>query len=226
MIRKGEPWGKATGGPPDIEVAGGDTDLARVAAEHPGALINFRPADDSDLARAVGLTHSQSAGSSVNTTEITLDGLRIDAPGTDVTPAFAVNMAVFGVAPDRVRWWHRMRTVTVHVDGRAVHAGPATTVVVANGQHLRRHDLVPRGHPGDGRAEVQVYAVRRAERAEMRRRSGKGEHLPHPQIVTSAGKSIEVAWATPVPAELDGRPGQRVTEVTINVVAAAYRLLV
>ena len=48
----------------------------------------------------------------------------------------------------------------VTVDGRTVHDGPATSVVVANGQFSGTADLAPRGHPGDGRLEVQVYALR------------------------------------------------------------------
>ena len=35
----------------------------------------------------------------------------------------------------------------------------ATTVVVLVGQYLRGADVSPRGHPGDGAAEVQVYAM-------------------------------------------------------------------
>lgn len=218
MIRKGEPWGQAADGPPDVDIAGDDAELARVVTERPGAHIRYRPTEDSDLARVVGITNS-----STGATEVPMDVLEIDASNLKVT---SVNMLVLGVAPDRVRWWHRMRFVTVHVESRCIHAGPATTVVVANGQFLRGHDLVPRGHPGDGRAEVQIYAIDRGERAEMRLRSGTGTHLPHPQIATAVGRSIQIAWAQTVPAEVDGHPRGAVRSVSIHVVPGAYQLLV
>jgi diacylglycerol kinase family enzyme len=108
-------------------------------------------------------------------------------------------MVVSGLPPDRLRAWTRARRVEVRVDGRLVHDGPATTVVVANGQFRHGADLVPRGHPGDGRLEVQVYALRAGERAAMRRRLPGGGHLPHPRIVTSNGRQAQVRWPAPRP---------------------------
>ena len=64
--------------------------------------------------------------------------------------------------------------------------------MVASGQYLRGADLVPRGHPGDGRVEVQVYAVRRGERAAMRSRLPQGVHLPHPDITQTSGRQVEI----------------------------------
>ena len=67
------------------------------------------------------------------------------------------------------------------LDGRPWFSGPATTVVVATGQFLRGLDLVPRGHPGDGKAEVQVYALRRAgAAARCAARLATGAHVPAP----------------------------------------------
>ena len=56
-------------------------------------------------------------------------------------------------------------TGEIEVDGQPWFAGSATTVVIANGQFLRGADIVPRGHPGDGRLEVQVYELRRLDEA-------------------------------------------------------------
>ena len=91
-----------------------------------------------------------------------------------------MNMVVVGTAPGKLRATSRSHQMRVVVDGREVFTGPATTVVIANGQFLDDGDIVPRGHPGDGRIEVQVYALRPRERRGMRRRLPSGAHLPAP----------------------------------------------
>ena len=130
------------------------------------------------------------------------------SPPTTAT-LFAVNMVVVGTAPDRTGWFTGAPDLRVEVDGRVVHDGPATTVVVASGQYLRGHDVVPRGHPGDGRAEVQVYAVPRGQRAGVRSRLPQGVHLPHPDITQTTGRRVDVVagQAAPVGLEVDGVPG-------------------
>jgi hypothetical protein len=215
VIRPGEPWGAPATGTADATGAGDDTDLARLVAAHLGARLAFHPGDRCDLARAVGLT-SDATGAF----ELPVDAL--DIAGRSL----AVNLVVLGRAPDRLRAGHRRRPVTVHVDGRARFDGSATTVVIANGQFLRGADVVPRGHPGDGRLEVQVYAVAPAARAELRRRIRGGAHVPHPQIATATGRTVEVTWARPAPVEVDGRPGDPAQHLEIRVVPAAFRLLV
>jgi hypothetical protein len=215
VIRPGQPWGAPTAGPPDATGAGGDRDLAALADAHRGARLRFAPDERCELARAVGLTVA-----TPGVTDLTVDALDVDDVG------LAVNMVVAGVAPDRLGHWSRARPVTVRVDGRLLHDGPATTVVVANGQFRRGVDLVPRGHPGDGRLEVQVYALRPGERAGMRRRLPGGGHLPHPRIVTTTGRQAEIRWATPAPLEVDGTSGSRRSSVDVTVRSPAFVLLV
>ena len=82
-------------------------------------------------------------------------------------------------------------------------------MVVATGQWLRGLDLVPRGHPGDGKAEVQVYRLRRPERRAMRRRLATGTHVPHPRIVTRTAVEIEIRAHRALPVEIDGREASR-----------------
>src|SRR6185436_13282717 len=107
------------------------------------------------------------------TAELPLDALRLP-------DGLACNLVIAGTAPDRLGWATGEAAIEVAVDGDPWFAGQATTVVVANGQFLRGADLVPRGHPGDGRAEVQVYALTRRARRPMRRRLPTGTHVPHP----------------------------------------------
>jgi diacylglycerol kinase family enzyme len=161
--------------------------------------------------------------------ELPCDLLQVDAHSRTEAPVelFAVNMVVVGTGPDRQRRWTRTRDLRVDVDGRTVYDGPACAVVVANGQHLRANDLVPRGHPGDGRIETQVYAVAGSERAEMRARLRQGTHLPHPGIRQSAGTVVEVTISgRPAPLEVDGVTVTPATNVRVTVLPGALALLI
>jgi hypothetical protein len=218
MIEKGRPWERPASGPADVVVEGDDRALAAAVEQHPGARVAFRPSDASDFARAVGVRAEP-----VGRVEVSCDALTVEADGATTT---AVNMAVFGIAPDRQRWWSRSRRLLIRVEGRVVYEGPATSVIVGNGQHLRGRDVIPRGHPGDGRAEVQVYALERRERAAMRARLGRGDHVPHPRIRTFVGSRIEVWAAEGIRRlEVDGEARPRVTEVTVTVLPGAFTLL-
>ncbi|HUV11942.1 MAG TPA: hypothetical protein VMX12_13270 [Acidimicrobiia bacterium] len=241
MIRRGEGWGAPAGGSPDVEAAGDDVALAaavRGDGEHARIpRVRFDATPDSDLARSVGLV-----GKGAASIEVTLDVMAVDpdlidpdlgAPALDGTTGsgpwagdLAVNAIVVGPPPDRLHWWHRRRPLTVVVDGRTLFDGRATTVLVANGQFLRGHDVVPAGHPGDGRCEVQVYALGPGERTPMRRRLAGGAHLPHPRIATSAGRSVLVEVARPGALEVDGTDRGRADRLRAVVRQGAYRLLV
>lgn len=191
-----------------VEVEGGDAPLAAAIARHPGMSVRFSADASSDLARALGITGERGRVRS----PVTLDVLRL---GTDER---AVNMVVLGPAPDRLGRGHRRHRCRVEVDGRLVHEGRATTVVVANGEYLRGRDVVPRGHPGDGRLEVHVYAVAAGQRRRMRSRLATGTHVPHPGIRTAQGAHVVLHWDRPVRLEVDGtrRPRVRDLEVTLG----------
>ena len=219
MVEKGRPWERPATGPADWHVSGDDATLAAAVRDHPGARVEFRPDAASDLARAVGLR-----GAGDGSMELPVDALRIDADGREL---FAVNLVVVGVAPDRARWVTRSPGVHVRVDERLAHDGPATAVVVASGQYLRGSDVVPRGHPGDGRAEIQVYAVGRGERTGVRSRLPQGVHLPHPDITQTTGRRVEIrADRGPLPVEIDGAPAPPAARVTVDVVPGAFLLVV
>jgi hypothetical protein len=223
-MRPGEPWGDPVRLGPDVrvvEVAGDDADLAAAAlgAADPGAVLRFAPSPASDLARALGLP----AGGPPAGPDRTLAAC--DLLGLDPDHA-AANAVVLGVAPDRLRARHRLRRVTVEVDGRPIGDGRATTVVVASGQFLRGTDLVPRGHPGDGRIEVQVYALGPGERRAMRTRLAGGDHVPHPRIAQASGRRVVVRWERgDRPLEVDGHPRGRRGAIEVTVRPGAARVL-
>jgi len=204
---------------PDLTVTGDDRALARWVADHPGALVAFRPSGTSDLARAVGL-RGGIEGVAEGSTVVTLDALRLGDGD------LAVNMVVVGTPPDRVQRFTRPLHLELQVDGTTVATSRATTVVVATGQYLRGLDVVPRGHPGDGRLEVHVYRLRPRERRAMRARLAHGTHVPHPRITARPGRQVEIVATRPVALEVDGESRPPVRALTVDVVAGAYRLLV
>ena len=177
-VEKGKPWERPAAGPADLTVEGDDVALAEAVARHPGARFAFVPSQTSDFARAVGLLGTSAASAPRSgTTELPCDALRVEFDGREL---FAVNMVILGVPPDEQRWSSGSARARVVIDTRVVHDGAALAVVVASGQFLRGNDIVPRGHPGDGRAEVQVYSLTRGERRAMRERLPLGVHLPAP----------------------------------------------
>jgi hypothetical protein len=223
VIEKHQPWERPATGPAQWHVEGDDATLAAAVRDHPGARVGFRPDPTSDLARAIGLHGGGLHGSSGGALELGLDALHITADGRDL---FAVNMVVVGAPPDRTNWFTRTHDLRVAVDGRVAHDGPATSVVVATGQYLRGNDLIPRGHPGDGRAEVQVHAVTRGERAGVRARLPQGVHVPHPDITQTVGRTIEVTAASrPARLEVDGMSAPAATRVTVEVLPEAYLIV-
>ena len=223
-LRPGQQWGTEASGPPDLEVTGADAALASVVAGGlSDPLVRFAAAPDSDLALAVGLV----AGAAATGLALPLDVLDVVAgDGAEAVKLCAVNSVVVGVAPDRLRAWHRPAGLSAQIDGATVEAAKATSLVVMNGQYLRRFDVAPRGHPGDGVAEAQLYALPPGARRAMRSRLTTGAHLPHPAITTRKARHVVVRAPQPVPLEIDGTPAGSVTLLELTLRPAAYRLLV
>jgi len=91
--------------------------------------------------------------------------------------------------------------------------------------------VVPRGHPGDGRAEVQIYAVPRSQRAGVRSRLPQGVHLPHPNVTQTTGRRVEVVAAKRsakrgVGIEIDRVPAPAAIRVTVEVIPEAFLIVV
>ncbi len=216
-MKPGDEWGSPTTAPPDLEIAGDDPTLAGALGDAgPDPLVRFRPRG-SELARAVGLTDPDAP----------VRGMAVPMDRLDTDRGPGVNAVVLGTAPARLRRRHRRSPVQVLVDGRELYRGPATTVVVAVGQFIDGVDVVPRGHPGDGRLEVQVYALTPGERSGMRARLPRGTHLPHPRILTTTGRSVRIQGTVrPWPVAIDGRAGEPARHLAVDLLPGAYRLLV
>jgi hypothetical protein len=229
MVKRGEPWGEPPTTSHQIEVTGGDAALASVCSGPHGPVVWFRPSTDCDLARAVGLTPGaeQPGRIALPVDAILIETVPIHLEADASGPVHAVNAVVVGTPPDRQRWRSPRFAVEVVVDGKPAFAGRATGVIVASGQYLRGLDVVPRGHPGDGRLEVQVYAPRRGERSAVRARLRQGAHLPHARIVERRGTAVEVRVGRgTAPLEVDGGGGWATGRVRLEVVPQAVRVLV
>lgn len=214
-MRPGQEWARPAAGPPDLEVEGDDADLARAVRNHPGALIAYRPQVRSDVGMGIGLRPGATPAGDL---EVAMDVLVVGEH-------WALGCVIVGAPPDELTRWARRRALAVAVGSRA-HDLAASSLVVATGQWWRGLDLIPRGHPGDGRFEVQVFGLAPAERAPMRSRLRSGTHVPHPRILELSGRRISVQGAGGLPLRVDDRPGGPAPDpLVVEIRPAAYRLL-
>ena len=235
-IRPGDEWGIPTESEPDLLVAGSDRDLSRAlsAWPHPNPLIAFAPNKESNLARSIGLSPNIAGQQplseiaprrkAIGSIDAQIDAIQYRFAGNKY---LAMNALELGVSPQSLRASTRSRTIAVSVDGRKIFKGSASGVIVANGQFIGDADLVPRSHPGDGRLEIHIYALKAGERAAMRRRLATGTHLPHPRISTASGAKIRIeiiagSWAIKADSEPVGRAGR----LEVEILSPAARLLI
>jgi diacylglycerol kinase family enzyme len=69
-----------------------------------------------------------------------------------------------------------------------------------------------------------VFRLRPGERAAMRRRLPRGDHLPHPRIDVTSARTVVVEAARTLRLEIDGRPAGRRRRLDVEVLPAHYRL--
>lgn len=136
----------------------------------------------------------------------------------------AVNGFVVSRGPSATSWWQRSHEVALEIDGRPAFSGPATGIVIANGQFFAGWNTVPRGHPGDGVFEVQVYAVPRGQRRELRRRLRTGSHVPHPGVHQFRARRMTLSARHSLPVEGDATGRGRGSIVEVTLVPGALRL--
>lgn len=216
MIRRGEPWEQPSDAPiPPPLVRGSDHDLAHAVAAG-GRELRFEPRGSSDLGRALGLEPTRAGGGAASTVDVDL----VHVAEGEV----AVNSVVLGVAPHDLRRWHRPRPVQIEVDGRPLDVERATTVVLVNGGWLEGFDVAPRAHPGDGRLDLQVYAVSGRERRELRRRLATASHLPHPGITERRVRSVIVEFEEPRPCSIDGHAVDPRARLQVEILRGGLRL--
>ncbi len=91
-------------------------------------------------------------------------------------------------------------------------------------QFLRRLDVVPRGHPNDGKLDLLRVdpAMPARVRWQAARRARTGTHLPHPQLAVSQPTAVELTFARPLHLWVDGRRWHTAAAVRLTVEPDAY----
>lgn len=98
---------------------------------------------------------------------------------------------------------------------------------IMNSQYFAGLDLVPRGHPNDGRVEVLSVdrSMGRRQRLLAWRRARTGHHLPHPSISIRTCRETVIRLPGHV-VVVDGRRVGRSDEVVVRVLPDAAHLWV
>lgn len=146
-----------------------------------------------DLARTLGLTSSRDRQP---TWHVPIDGLRVRLDESDAV--FAAAHVVVG------SWRHR-----------------SGWCAVLNAAFVGAQNLAPRGHPGDGYAELFTSTVQGRERFMAQQRSRTGTHVPHPQITIKRTRGDTITFDRPRRVSLDGQAAKRVTRLEFEVVPSA-----
>jgi len=170
-IEKGKEWGTEAVAPAGIRAATSDRELAELLAT--GAVVS--PVKG-DLARTIGVVVPPTEGSSARRLDVDLLAVEL-VIGERVVVVDAIAHVVL----------RERRLVGGRLRGRFF--------AVMNAQYLRGRDVVPRGHPNDGRCEIVSVdpAMRPRQRILAWSRARTGRHLPHPRInVRSASE-----WSVP-----------------------------
>ena len=191
-IEKGQSWGREVARPEDLVVVTGDHDLA-VALDAGDTAVAV---EGGDLHRTIGQPkvggRQRLRALSVDLIEVTLDDGAVHA---------AVAHVVARSPWWRGSWWR----------------GPVLAVM--NAEFVGDWDIAPRGHPNDGRVEVQLadpeLGVR--ERWQARARLGDGGHIPHPSIATRSVRTASWTFDRPLDVAVDGRIVGRSRTIGVRV---------
>ena len=193
-IERGQDWGRETEVPPDLVVSTNDARTCElVAAGRAVAAVK------GDVAVTLGSRVAPKAGSRGRKLPVDLLDVMLRVGGE---PRRCVAVAHVEIGQP---WWRGGRW-----------RGAAHFVM--NTGHWRSHDIVPRGHPNDGRFEVMTVSAGMSARQRWLawRRSVLGTHLPHPGLSVSSLTETSFAGRHLV-VRVDGRRVRGVSEVEVRV---------
>jgi hypothetical protein len=200
-IGKGTEWGTPGPVPPGLTTREADRSLARDLADgREGVVIA------GDMATTIGCSRAPRVGES---------GRRLPIDLMDVEIVRGVDRStIVGVS-------HVMIREPLRKGGRL--RGEVHWIM--NAQYFAGRDLVPRGHPNDGRVEVLSVAATMGFRQRLLAwsRSRTGRHLPHPHVSVRSVKEITIL-ARGRMVVVDGARGGRADEVNIRVRPDAAQL--
>jgi hypothetical protein len=179
-IRKGEPWGTTGPLPPGAVVVRSDAEARAVVTEarranQPVPALGLL---GGDLCRTLGGTGDEGRLRSGEATHLPVDLGSVLLDGR--LHWFVAHLVA------RRGWWR----------GRVVAA--------MNAQFLGSWNVVPRGHPNDGRLDVLDADLSLRDRLQARSRLPLGTHVPHPGIEERHRAAVQIELAAPTPIRLDG----------------------
>lgn len=191
-IEKGRPWGEEVARPADLRIVGDDATLAAALRDGEGPAA----AAAGDMYRTLGArpigTRERVLALPIDLVEVTLD---------DQVARVALAHVVARTPWWAGSWWR----------------GPV--LIVMNAEFLGDWDVAHRGHPNDGRVEVQLAdaALTARDRWAARTRLPLGSHVPHPQITTRSVRSASWTFDRPLAVFVDGRPAGTSRAVSVEV---------
>jgi hypothetical protein len=192
-IRKGEPWGEPGPLPSHGVVVRSDGEARAIVTAARRANEPIPPLGllGGDLCRTLGGTGDEARLRSPDAVQVPVDLGAVLIDGR--LHWFVAHLIA------RRGWWR----------GRVVAA--------MNAQYLGPWDVVPRGHPNDGRLDVLDADLPFDERLQVRSRLRTGSHLPHPRITERHVTALQVDLERPTPVFLDGDPVGPATRLVIHV---------
>jgi hypothetical protein len=178
-IRKGEDWGRVVPRPEGLHSVGTDHDLGNALSDDIGRAVLVT---GGDLARTLGSSRGADR-STLN--QLPIDLLRVTTDGGLALTAVA---HVVARLPRRAGSWFR-----------------GEVLFVMNAQFHGAWNVIPRGHPNDGRADVLRIDPGLAfrQRFEAARRARSGGHLPHPGVKVRRVESAEFTFPRPMVIVVD-----------------------
>lgn len=99
-------------------------------------------------------------------------------------------------------------------------------VLVANAAFIKRWNVAPRAHPGDGRLDIVDGSMRLLDRVRASRRLASGLHLPHPELDTRRVGAAQFDLDPALDVRLDGQLVGRAANLSVRVEPAAVRVWV
>jgi hypothetical protein len=181
-IRKGEPWGTVGPLPAGAVVVRSDAEARAVVTEarRAGQPVPALGLLGGDLCRTLGGTGDEGRLRSAEATHLPVDLGSVLLDGR--LHWFVAHLVA------RRGWWR----------GRVVAA--------MNAQFLGPWNVVPRGHPNDGRLDVLDADLPLRDRLHARSRLPLGTHVPHPGIEERHVAAVQIELAAATPIRLDGEP--------------------
>jgi hypothetical protein len=173
-------WGRRVVTPRDIVDVDTDAGLVAALAAADGRSVVVH---GGDLRRTVGAASADASGHAL---ELPVDLIKVT---TDFGERRACAHVVARNRLRRGRWWR------------------GKVVVVMNAQFLGGRHIAPRGHPNDGRLELQECDAALPLRARLaaQGRLRDGAHVPHPMIATRSVRAATWKFEHPMEVLIDGQ---------------------